>query len=315
MHTIRGVMIQSCLVCRAEFSAQYPTKKKTCSTRCRQYLRKHPNFSDPTDATLCALCGDAVASSLRRGTRYCSVRCRRAAQKRRTGGVSGEFRIIRNCMFCNEPMPQTKIHRAIYCSARCQMWSESKRFTFADRTGTRICKRCGIEFDVAKNGRVDRIFCTKRCQRYHNANLRHERATKAFREGEEFTSRDVFVRDKWLCHVCGLAIDPSIVNRHPQLGTMDHLIALSAADGPGHVFWNVAAAHLSCNQSRQGRTRPVDFLLIEALQATYAGGDDQDGSEPAPGNAPTTKVVLGDGSRLKAPLKSPGGLTGHFQDV
>lgn len=261
---------RSCDVCRATYETQYPTRKKTCSTRCRQYLRKHPGFVDPENIE-CSFCGTRFQCSPegKRNTKYCSSSCRGAASKRRAKLVKNiEFRTSRLCQFCGTVIPEEKIHRALYCSAQCQMWSES-RYSYEERMAIRTCRRCGAEFQASSGGRVDRLFCSERCQRYYNARLRDERQQAAIQSGDVFTDLDILRRDNWICHVCHKDIDPLVTERDPLMGTVDHLIALALPASPGHVLWNVAAAHLTCNQSRQSRTRDVDFELVKKLRLRY----------------------------------------------
>jgi len=52
-------------------------------------------------------------------------------------------------------------------------------------------------------------------------------------------------RDAWICHVCGLSIDPAAKYPDPMSRSIDHVIPL--VHGGAHSYQNVKLAHLICN--------------------------------------------------------------------
>jgi hypothetical protein len=72
----------------------------------------------------------------------------------------------------------------------------------------------------------------------------------------------VYAQSNWKCHLCGKRVRRNLKYPHPKSASLDHIIPLSwRKDSPGHVWGNVALAHLRCNQSKgarfAGSTRPA----------------------------------------------------------
>ncbi len=85
----------------------------------------------------------------------------------------------------------------------------------------------------------------------------------------------VFERDGWICHLCKLPVDKTLSGLDPGMASLDHIIPFNEPDSPGHVWTNVALAHLRCNFSKNARTRQEDWSLHIALAVT--------GKAPPPG--------------------------------
>ncbi|WP_458089491.1 HNH endonuclease [Streptomyces malaysiensis] len=77
----------------------------------------------------------------------------------------------------------------------------------------------------------------------------------------------VFERDNWTCHLCGGGIDRTLRNKHPRMVSLDHVIPVSDLDYPGHVWENLAAAHLRCNTVKGGHATERDWNLYRKLLA------------------------------------------------
>lgn len=92
---------------------------------------------------------------------------------------------------------------------------------------------------------------------YRERCARHNAMRKALRRhSPQATPVDriaIANRDHWRCHLCGKKI------RRQDL-TLDHLIPVS--QGGQHVDSNVAAAHRSCNSSRQAGRVPAQLRLL-----------------------------------------------------
>ncbi|AXH69565.1 HNH endonuclease [Streptomyces phage LukeCage] len=72
----------------------------------------------------------------------------------------------------------------------------------------------------------------------------------------------VYQQSGWKCHLCGKRVRKSLKYPHPKSPSLDHIVPLSwRKDSPGHVWGNVALAHLRCNQSKgarfAGSTKPA----------------------------------------------------------
>ncbi len=57
----------------------------------------------------------------------------------------------------------------------------------------------------------------------------------------------IFVRDNWVCGLCGDAVDRTIPWPDPMSPTLDHIVPLSHPESPGHTDTNVHLAHFFCN--------------------------------------------------------------------
>lgn len=72
----------------------------------------------------------------------------------------------------------------------------------------------------------------------------------------------VYAQSGWKCHLCGKPVSKRLKYPHPKSASLDHIVPLSwRQNSPGHVWGNVALAHLRCNQSKgarfAGSTRPA----------------------------------------------------------
>jgi len=63
---------------------------------------------------------------------------------------------------------------------------------------------------------------------------------------------EVFQRDAWTCHICGMKVKRKASVPDPFAPTIDHVIPL--ARGGGHTIDNVRTAHYGCN-TRKGDLR------------------------------------------------------------
>jgi 5-methylcytosine-specific restriction endonuclease McrA len=190
----------------------------------------------------CETCGSPTAS--RRG-RYCSPNCRpvsRPGNRERTRPASLRLRDA-NCAFCDAPFTTAQT-KQLYCSEWCSNTAQSTGSSFRQRSG-RVCPYCGDELPVT--ARSTARFCGSGCQNKHNQYAR--RARRKGLPSERFDRSFVFARDRWLCHLCGTAIDP-LLRGDMMSASVDHIVPLAWPDSPGHVLSNVAAAHLRCNISK-----------------------------------------------------------------
>jgi len=60
-----------------------------------------------------------------------------------------------------------------------------------------------------------------------------------------------YIRDGWLCGVCGLAVNPDLRWPDPMSASLDHVVAL--ANGGQHSAANLQTAHLVCNMRKGAR--------------------------------------------------------------
>jgi 5-methylcytosine-specific restriction endonuclease McrA len=68
------------------------------------------------------------------------------------------------------------------------------------------------------------------------------------------TRAQVYAQSGWKCHLCGKRVLKRLKYPNPKSASLDHITPLSwRSNSPGHVWGNVALAHLRCNQSKGAR--------------------------------------------------------------
>lgn len=179
----------------------------------------------------------------------------------------------RQCRACFTTFT-TRDSRKVYCGGPC-----AKAFSVVVRVRYPRCEVCGRSFTVHGNS-WKRNTCSEDCRlelrRIQNRlewERNYERAKRVARKHtalrrarlkgvavEDFTHEQVFHRDHWTCHLCGLSINPRLRRPHPGAASLDHIVPLSLG-GP-HTLDNVAASHAWCNQSKHNRPAREQLRLI-----------------------------------------------------
>lgn len=204
---------------------------KYCSTRCGQTARDRANGVKPKairSRLLCVVCGFSFLkrSRARDASLCCSRDCGfkllawRAERNANYKKAKAEFaRWARNAK-----KPPAYVNRCKDCEARVSKWQQ----------------RCSSCRDRAARLRFERAAPTRRAGK----SLR--RARERVAGCERFDPFEVFQRDKWTCHICGIKTPKSLRgsydDRAPEL---DHIIPL-AAGGP-HTRQNTACSCRRCN--------------------------------------------------------------------
>lgn len=122
---------------------------------------------------------------------------------------------------------------------------------------------------AARGPRLVRLCSLEECEEKHVAGglcMKHYRAARraagdphysigakqekkrALRWGVPYEPIDraaVFARDDWKCHLCGELVDRLALFPDPDSPSLDHVVPMSR--GGGHLWSNVATAHLGCN--------------------------------------------------------------------
>lgn len=75
----------------------------------------------------------------------------------------------------------------------------------------------------------------------------HRRKVRKVNNGpvERFSSREIYERDNWICHLCRNSVDKNLKFPDPFSVSLDHIQPI--ARGGGHTRANVACSHLRCN--------------------------------------------------------------------
>lgn len=189
----------------------------------------------------------------------------------------------RICAECQRDLPEQEFRlrkhassgRSPYCCQCVRERQAARRVIKPDPLVPRVetsCGLCGQTF--LGNGR-NRSYCSSFCaaewkrlddltrpvdiEQHRAASERWRKANpdKSWAKSKAYSARKqtatvekvdrvvVFERDNWMCHICGDAIDRSVVWPDLFSATIDHVEALSI--GGAHSYDNCRAAHLLCN--------------------------------------------------------------------
>lgn len=110
----------------------------------------------------------------------------------------------------------------------------------------------------------------KRKREYHQKNkdkalaANHRRRVRKLGNGpvEYFTNLEIFERDGWICQICKLPVDPTLLyldsdgKVDTRYQSLDHIIPLSR--GGTHTRSNVQLSHLFCNISKNAKIYEED---------------------------------------------------------
>ena len=72
-----------------------------------------------------------------------------------------------------------------------------------------------------------------------------------------FTNKEIFLRDYFICSICGLPVDQTLVFPNKLSASLDHSVPLSK--GGEHSSQNVTCTHLTCNVRRGNRPLKNSF--------------------------------------------------------
>lgn len=123
----------------------------------------------------------------------------------------------------------------------------------------RFCPVCRLVFST----KATKVYCSTKCRRaaehernsdYYAAKYKRRRAVRTGVEAEVFADAEIYVRDGWVCQICGEPIDRQAKAPAPLSRSLDHIKPISKG-GP-HTRANIQAAHLRCNNVKNDR---VDY--------------------------------------------------------
>ena len=192
----------------------------------------------------CAVCGEAVlkrdyssdAPSMHRACRSSLPNWRR-----RPGGVSPARR------------------RFVARAAKAAAGSPASKRVFVQGA----CSWCEEQF-CAPMGK----WCSSKCKMAEKSALRHpERFNPTPR-----LRREVYERDGWVCGLCDLPIDSSLVWPHKWSASLDHIVPQSHMLIPDHSASNLRAVHLQCNSMRGDGSNMSEDELRRRAASEIGGG-------------------------------------------
>jgi len=148
------------------------------------------------------------------------------------------------CSRCGTPVDKRADKYCKPCRAVAAEASRIKKCV--THTATRVCQHCGEVFLSTPH----RKYCSATCGR-DAASKRRNVATRAVvTDGKPFSSVQVFARDKWRCHLCGIRTPRSAIgSTRRDAPQMDHIMPVSR--GGAHTWNNVATACRACNAAKR----------------------------------------------------------------
>jgi 5-methylcytosine-specific restriction endonuclease McrA len=206
----------------------------------------------PSVEIVCIQCGER-ATKFRTGgkpARYCGNACKIAAHRRSRPDRLAEYRAKEAAKYVPKvrqptvaPLPRPK--RCRDCGA-------------VVAKGSQRCGDCRVLATAAakKRGRVSPA--------HHAARRRAKawrRAIERGAEAERFDPFEVFERDKWRCHLCGIKTPKRLRGTHEDNAPeLDHIVPLAA--GGEHSRRNTACSCRKCNGLKADR--PLGQLRLVA---------------------------------------------------
>ncbi|AZF90344.1 MAG: HNH endonuclease [Phage 5P_3] len=239
-----------CDQCGAQFepSNYRGDRQRFCSDKCRRKWQSHHQTFVKGVVCTCKNCGETFHPKRSDRVSFCSRECAFAyksahAEKKQIEQSESYF-----CVICGSQMLDDRA--SVCCSDECRKERarrESRKYSERQKkTEPVLCGECGKPF-IPEYGSKRRRFCSTEC--CIRASRRVARGNRRARQRAAFVESidpmTVFIRDNWVCQICGAVIDPDVRFPHIMCATVDHIIPL--ARGGTHEYKNVQAAHFICN--------------------------------------------------------------------
>lgn len=234
---------RACLRCTGSLEGRHGNARYCANCYPLRVKQHEANRAQPRT---CPHCAEPFTSKTGR-EKYCTRRCSGLAARARQ--LAAKWHAV--CVACASPF-ETADTRMVACSTRCRIYHR-RHPGYVD-----VARTCVVCSDaIPREAHRSFIYCTERCRRLVGKHIRRNRQAGA--PAEPVRLADIFERDGWRCHLCGLPVDKGLADHHPMMASLDHVIPVSDPGYPGHVAANLALAHLICNTSKGGRARPEDW--------------------------------------------------------
>lgn len=196
---------------------------------------------------VCERCGCDFTTRVKY-QRFCGNTC--------SGIASHPGNVDKICVVCASSFMIGRQFERNTCSKPCAKWNRRR----PDEKPPTRCFYCG---GSVNRKYIGALYCSPRCNTLSNVTVRRVRLLNL--PTEPISCYAVFERDHWICHLCGNAVSSSVL--WPALGSpsLDHIIPVSVPGCPGHVWENVALAHLGCNMTKHNRVSEHDWLFYQEL--------------------------------------------------
>lgn len=242
-------MNRTCLRCNASLEGMRSVAKycsKTCKSQAsgaRSYGRQRGedipliDYRKPRPA--CPVCGETVEHVQRL---YCSSSCAEIGRANKATQRANQRKAL-----VHVPADQVTPYRWQTKRVWKQTPTPSQR-----RIISGPCNECGTNFTALHYGsQANQRFCSPLCtKRAHRRNHEHKRRVRIRSQRKDLIiNRQVFMRDGYICQLCGEPTNPQADNIANDYPSLDHIIAL--ANGGSHTLDNVQTAHRICNSLKR----------------------------------------------------------------
>ncbi|MFF4892929.1 HNH endonuclease [Micromonospora chersina] len=226
--SLNGPLPKRCPTCtRARRNAIHAERQRSAS---RLRYEQHGRWSS------CLDCGRLVLSA-RKGPRR--KRCNECLAAYVQEYRAARAAVTRECIDCADCGSWVALVRKGQSRRRCDPCSNKRRDAMAARW-----EAAHHDYRTAK---------WRRQKHRRRAKLRGA-------DSERFNDRDIFVRDRWICQICGYKINPATKYPHPRSASLDHIVPLS--EGGAHSRANTRLACWICNSRRGDRGGNEQLALI-----------------------------------------------------
>lgn len=243
--------MNTCNMCGNEYKHTTPGPESCfCSKQCkRDYYNILRRLKVAANRT-CRCCGMNMPFQPRQ--HFCSDNCRLAHKMAHAVIKYG----LMQCVMCDSIVTKGKVSsgrpKDICCSQSCAIQYSNWRIR-NDKTGEPTqCLICGETFNRS-NHVPNQKTCSAQCRASYlymqDYNRYHIRRSK-YDNGDDICRAGVFERDKYICQLCGEAIDIN-ATEVAELPSIDHIKPLSK--GGRHEWENVQATHYGCNASKHNK--------------------------------------------------------------
>lgn len=235
----------------------------------------------------CATCGERLPDGHSTRQKYCSQTCSWRASSERVKAARAQRLTARPCARedCGEMFTPRASAKRIYCSRRCKGIMAGRQYQVAHYDYKprvpRVCAYEGCRKPIPADAWPTQRWCTpdgaccnkarrQGSQREHvlaadaayraaNAEMiadvarrnSYKRRAAVAAKFENFPRLEIFIRDGWICQLCGTPVDKAAKPRAPLAPSLDHIVPLSR--GGRHEVGNLAAACFPCNCSKNDR--------------------------------------------------------------
>lgn len=230
-----------------------------------QRMRTHGFLEKPVETFTCKHCGD-ITTRNKRGPRpkYCSLKCGQKSYWDKNGeSINAEMSsnrsdkralAVRSCGFCSETFTPENSLAQKFCSTGCK--NSAHRDSSTKSCSVVECGRplrakglCSMHW--RRKARAEGREANPEWDERRKANYQKRRAQKLNLPADIIRPIEVYERDEWLCGLCLLPVDRTLVYPDPSSASLDHILPLSK--GGHHVLENVQLGHLSCNVRKGAR--------------------------------------------------------------